>query len=204
MKNISLTIYQISNFLFKFITLNLLILLFSLVGLIVIGFFPSLASAHAIIRNWIIYKKEPPIFKEFFKYFKMYLLKSNLLGYFMILLIAFFYLDFYFFQTFESSFLNLVSFLYLPLLFLAILTTFYVFPLLVNYNLKMSSVIKNSFLLAIGNPFTSILILIIIAGIWIVIYFVPMLFIFAGFSSTIYTVMYFSHNVFGRLDNKNN
>lgn len=202
MKDFGLTIYQISNFLYKLIALNILILLFSIIGLIFLGFFPSLAAGYAILRNWLIFKKEPPLIREFFNYYKLYFIKSNLLGYLFTIAIAFFYFDFYFFQSLSSPSLRLVSYLYLPLLFLAVITAMYVFPLFVHYQLKMSTVIKNSFLLAIGNPFTTILILVIIGGIMFVLYFIPMLFVFIGISSICYTTMYFSQLLFEKSEKK--
>lgn len=200
MKNYILPLYHLSSIFYKLIVINLLILFFSLIGLIVIGFFPAMVAGFSVLRDWIILKKEPPIFRSFFQYFKIHLIKGNLLGYLFTSLFIFFYLDFYFFQSLGHIAWTLLSFLYIPLMILTILTFLYIFPIYVHYDLKIKVVIKNAFLLAIGNPFTTILIIFLSAVLLVIFYFIPTIFIFIGFSSIIYIISMFSHTIFQKLE----
>lgn len=153
--------------------LNLLWISFSLLGLIIFGFFPATVAMFAVARKWMLGNDEMSIFKTFWTAYKREFLKSNLLGAIIVAIGLVLYIDFQFVQHAGNSF---VSVLYVPffiITFIFISMLFYIIPIFVHYNMKLSQVIKNSFFVMIMNPLSTFYMLIGSFGILFVLSYAP-------------------------------
>ncbi|MFB3160231.1 YesL family protein [Neobacillus sp. 179-J 1A1 HS] len=153
--------------------LNLLWISFSLLGLIIFGFFPATVAMFAVARKWMLGNDEMSIFKTFWTAYKREFLKSNILGVIIVAIGLILYIDFQFVQHAANSF---ASFLYVPffiitLIFISML--FYIIPIFVHYDMKLSQVIKNSFFVMIMNPLSTFYMLIGSFGILFVLSYAP-------------------------------
>jgi uncharacterized membrane protein YesL len=153
--------------------LNLLWISFSLLGLIIFGFFPATVAMFAVARKWMLGNEEMSIFKTFWTAYKREFLKSNILGVIIVAIGLILYIDFQFVQHAANSF---ASFLYVPffiitLIFISML--FYIIPIFVHYDMKLSQVIKNSFFVMIMNPLSTFYMLIGSFGILFVLSYAP-------------------------------
>jgi uncharacterized membrane protein YesL len=153
--------------------LNLLWISFSLLGLIIFGFFPATVAMFAVARKWMLGNEEMSIFKTFWTAYKREFLKSNLLGVIIVAIGLILYIDFQFVQHAANSF---ASFLYVPffiitLIFISML--FYIIPIFVHYDMKLSQVMKNSFFVMIMNPLSTFYMLIGSFGILFVLSYAP-------------------------------
>lgn len=153
--------------------LNLLWISFSILGLIIFGFFPATVAMFAVARKWMLGNDEMSIFKTFWTAYKREFLKSNILGVIIVAIGLILYIDFQFVQHATNSF---VSFLYVPffiitLIFISML--FYIIPIFVHYDMKLSQVIKNSFFVMIMNPLSTFYMLIGSFGILFVLSYAP-------------------------------
>jgi uncharacterized membrane protein YesL len=153
--------------------LNLLWISFSLLGLIIFGFFPATVAMFAVARKWMLGNDEMSIFKTFWTAYKREFLKSNILGVIIVAIGLVLYIDFQFVQHAANSF---ASFLYVPffiitLIFISML--FYIIPIFVHYDMKLSQVIKNSFFVMIMNPLSTFYMLIGSFGILFVLSYAP-------------------------------
>ncbi|MFJ5760908.1 YesL family protein [Neobacillus sp. NPDC093182] len=153
--------------------LNLLWISFSLLGLIIFGFFPATVAMFAVARKWMLGNDEMSIFKTFWTAYKREFLKSNILGVIIVSIGLILYIDFQFVQHAANSFF---SFLYVPffiitLIFISML--FYIIPIFVHYDMKLSQVIKNSFFVMIMNPLSTFYMLIGSFGILFVLSYAP-------------------------------
>ncbi|MDQ0972590.1 putative membrane protein YesL [Neobacillus niacini] len=153
--------------------LNLLWISFSLLGLIIFGFFPATVAMFAVARKWMLGNEEMSIFKTFWTAYKREFLKSNVLGVIIVAIGLILYIDFQFVQHAANSF---ASFLYVPffiitLIFISML--FYIIPIFVHYDMKLSQVIKNSFFVMIMNPLSTFYMLIGSFGILFVLSYAP-------------------------------
>ncbi|MBE1554529.1 putative membrane protein YesL [Filibacter limicola] len=131
--------------------INVLWILFTLVGLIAFGIFPATAAMFAIIRKLINDEKDFKIFPAFWTLFRTDFLKVNGLGLIFLLIGYFLYFDFYFLQlnNGELQFLfPLLSFILIS----SVVTLLVFFPVYANFNLKFFQYIKQSFLIAITSP----------------------------------------------------
>jgi uncharacterized membrane protein YesL len=153
--------------------LNLLWISFSLLGLIIFGFFPATVAMFAVARKWMLGNEEMSIFKTFWTAYKREFLKSNILGVIIVTIGLILYIDFQFVQHAANSF---ASFLYVPffiitLIFISML--FYIIPIFVHYDMKLSQVMKNSFFVMIMNPLSTFYMLIGSFGILFVLSYAP-------------------------------
>lgn len=153
--------------------LNLLWISFSLLGLILFGFFPATVAMFAVVRKWMLGNDEMSIFKTFWTAYKREFLKSNILGVIIVAIGLILYIDFQFVLHSSNSF---VSILYVPffiITLIAISMLFYIIPIFVHYDMKISQVIKNSFFVMIMNPLSTFYMLIGSFGICFVLSYAP-------------------------------
>src|SRR5699024_1657289 len=87
-------IFDMGNWLFKFIYLHTLWIIFSILGLGVFGIFPATASVFTVARKWLEEGEDVPIFQTFFHSYKSIFFQASGLGYMMTALGLFFAYDF--------------------------------------------------------------------------------------------------------------
>ena len=153
--------------------LNLLWISFSLLGLVIFGFFPATVAMFAVARKWMLGDDELSIFKTFWTTYKREFFKSNLLGIILIAIGLILYIDFQFVLHSSNSF---VSILYVPLFIITLIfisMLFYIIPIFVHYDMKMTQVIKTSFFVMIMNPLSTFYMLIGSFGIIFVLSYAP-------------------------------
>jgi uncharacterized membrane protein YesL len=149
-------IYNFSQYILRAMYVNFLWLLFSLLGLVITGFFPSTIAMFTVVRKWVLGESRVPIFETFWITYKKQFLGSNLLGYSLSIIGVVIYTDLLFLQHTDNSFLKI---LYIPVLFLTLLyllTLLFVFPIFVHYDVKGFQIIKNAFYISIISPLATI------------------------------------------------
>jgi uncharacterized membrane protein YesL len=165
--------YKLLEWISRLALLNLLWISFSLLGLVIFGFFPATVAMFAVVRKWMLGKEDVSIIKTFWTAYKQEFLKSNLLGLIIFLIGTILYIDFQFVNHSTSS---LVSVLYIPffiLIFIFICMMFYILPIFVHYDMKISQIIKTSFFVMIMNPLSTFYMLIGSFGICYALSFAP-------------------------------
>jgi uncharacterized membrane protein YesL len=158
--NISSGLYKLFDWIYRLALINILWLFFSIIGLIIFGFFPATVAMFTIIRKSVL-KEDVPIFRTFWLTYKKEFFKSNLLGLILVVIGYIFYLD----LIFLKSTSGLIQFLYAPMLvmsFVYMLMLLYIFPVYVHYEIKVFQIIKNSFLIMILYPIYTIMMIMMI------------------------------------------
>jgi len=166
-------IYKLMDWISKLALLNLLWIAFTILGLGVLGFFPSTIAMFAVVRKWMLGEEEVSVIKTFWASYKKEFVKSNLLGVFIAAAGLVLYADLLFIQNAAK---DIAAFLYIPLFiitFIFICTLFYLIPIFVHYEMKLTDVIKNSFFVMIMNPLSTLYMLIGSFGICFVLSYVP-------------------------------
>jgi len=195
-------IYNVVEWITRFAYLNVLWVLFTLLGGVIVGFFPSTTSMFAIVREWLKGDTDIPLFKTFWKHYRSEFFKSNLLGIFVTLFIGIIALDIFYIQSNDN---DLLTWTYLPLfafMLLFIMFLFYLFPSFVHFNLTLGQVIKNSFFIMLINPITTLLIFLCLLPFFYLISLLPAIgFIFGG-SVYAFISMRFSLYAFQKISDK--
>ncbi|MCK0471818.1 YesL family protein [Halalkalibacter sp. APA_J-10(15)] len=142
---------SIFNWIFKMAYLNGLWILFSLVGLVIFGFFPSTIAMLTICKKWLNGEEELPIFKTFMNVLKAEKLRGNLLGWILVSIGAVLYANFLVIQANVESVSIIFIFSFYLIAFLYIVTLTHVFPLYIHYKVPLLIIIKNAFIMSLSN-----------------------------------------------------
>lgn len=176
--------------------LNILWIVFTLIGLIIFGMGPATSALFSVIRKMLREDDEVPITKTFFHYYRKDFLSAN--GLFFILLITGFVLasDIYFLKITNAGFAKILIFLLLVLSVIYIIISILIFPVYAHYDLKFLENFKYAFILAMIRPHY----LLLIIGCLFVAYYILLrlgvLFVFFSFSLGAAIIMSISYKMF--------
>lgn len=145
-------LYMLAEWIMYLAYLNLIWLLFTLLGLIVFGCAPATAALFAV---WTKVSEEKTfkvsLFKSFFEAYKRYFMRANFVGYSLAIVVA----------LLIFGFINLpglptVVFFFLSLILggvgsIVLVVLFYSFPVLVNYNTSYVETFKMAFIIGLSH-----------------------------------------------------
>ena len=180
---------RVGTLAFNLVLLNILWILFSFLGLFIVGFFPATAALFAVLKQMIMEDEDIAVFKLFFKKFKSEFVMSNLIGYITLIFGVVLYLDIRVLQQLDSGFLQLalasatvvISIVYL-------LTLLYIFPIFVHFDMKLWQYPKHALILAIAKPFHTIFLLVLLALVVMLYMIIPALIFVFGMSLVAYVM----------------
>nr|WP_275580714.1 DUF624 domain-containing protein [Aquibacillus albus] len=148
---------KVAEWITRFAYLNLLWVMFSLLGLLVLGLMPATAAMFSIHRKWYRGEEDFNVFLNFWKYYKKGFLEANGIGFSLLLIGLFLYIDI----QLLSSLSNWLGHLFLIILFVAfyifIGVLIHIFPVYVHFNLTFLQYFKYAFHLAICQPIKTLL-----------------------------------------------
>lgn len=131
--------------------INVLWILFSVIGLGIFGIFPATVAMFSVVRKLIKNEENIKIFPTYWTSFCFNFLQANGFGLIFLLIAYFFYFDFQFLQLNSGK----LEFLYPVLVFIlisSIVTLLFFFPVYTHFDLKFFQYFKQSFLIAITSP----------------------------------------------------
>lgn len=169
-------------------------IIFALVLTGVFLLFPSTAALFALLRDWVIRKEQPSIFKAYFSYFKENYKKGMLAGIVFAILWVIWYVDYYYFTNILENALLSYVFIFFGFFLLAYNLQF--FSTLAHFDMKLKEILKTAFIITFGRPLASLLILFVSFA---VLYFslAKVLFLIPFFTGSL--VAFFSFLVFFHL-----
>lgn len=203
MNRIGNTLYKATEWITKCALLQVYWLLFTLLGLIFLGFYPATIASFSLVRKWLMGETDLPLFKTFTQYFRTEFLKANLFGLVLNLFIALLLLDFFYIFINQSSgfeWINIPLFAY-TLLFT--LFTFYLFPVYVHFDQTLGQQFKNAFFIMLLSPWHTMLMLICLSSVSVLIYYLPAIGFIFGVSIYSFITMWFAMHAFRHLQDKN-
>ena len=195
-------LYKYSDWIMKLGLLNLLWLLFTITGVIIFGFVPATIALFTITRSWIRGNTDVPIWSTFVKVYKSEFVKSNKVGLVYLLGGYVLYVDERYLVHSPGG-LNFVMVIFLIIIMVLFLISFmYFFPTYVHFELKPLAYIKYSLMISLSQfPYT----IIMIAGIWfayILLRYLPGVYLFFGSSLLSYIVMWAANRAFEKVETK--
>lgn len=155
--------YKVGDWIIRLVYVNLLWLLFTAMGLVIFGFMPSTVALFSIMRKWMK-NEERPIFAEYWYYFKKEFKRSNLVGLVLIPIGVILYWDYYILTTFSGASLQVVSIVFIFIFVIVAIMLLYLFPVMAEYDFKVLSYIKHTFLFSFVSPLAT---LVMIVGLFI-------------------------------------
>ncbi|MCJ7840604.1 DUF624 domain-containing protein [Lederbergia sp. NSJ-179] len=192
--------YEIGNGLAKLIYLHLLWVLFTCLGLGVLGLFPATTALFSVIHKSMERNMKDSLFQTFFGAYKSQFLQANGFGLIMTALGLFLYWDLTISkQVIQSAFLHVILLIFC---FLYFITALYFFPVFARYQLKGFQYMKQAFLVAIIRPFETIAMILCLLIHYYVFIFVPVLYVFMGAAMLAYPLMWFAYRAFLGIEEK--
>ncbi|WP_078544690.1 YesL family protein [Litchfieldia alkalitelluris] len=174
----------------------LLNLVWFLCCLPLITIFPATAALFGVVRKWT-QKDESTLFRVFFTLFKDNFKQSFIIGMFWFVFAFILYMNYTIISSLESY-----KLLFFPVFFLAcfllLSTTIFLFPVMVNYELRTFQVMKNSFIYSMTFfPYTLLGVLVIL-GIGVLFLWIPYTTL-VSFSSGAYLVYLICNHAFEKI-----
>lgn len=174
-------IYGITSWITNLAFINILWLSFTLLGIIILGFFPSTVAMISVLKKLLVAETDINIFREFLTSYKQEFKKSNqlylpfiLIGFILIIDIRFILI-----MNFPYSQL-LVGIFYLLIFFLA-MTFLYSLVVYINSTAGKREIVKKSFILLLTSPITNFYLLTIICLMYLLtVKVVGLIFLFSG------------------------
>lgn len=173
--------YRIAEWITRLAYVNILWILFSLLGLIAFGFSPATVALFAVVRKWIAGKFDVPIFKTFWKTFRKDFWKANFLGIILGLIGYIMFIEFNILRSQDSLVYYIVSFGVVGQFILYLIIIMYFFPIYVHFDLKIIDYLKWPFMLGIAHPILTIFLAVVThVFLYVIVSTVPVLIIFFG------------------------
>ncbi len=182
--------------------LNVLWIVFTILGLGFLGLFPATAATFTITRKWVNGETDIPVVRTFWRYYKKDFIQSNFLGYLLSVIGYILYLDFVFLTVSPSNTVYLLTIPFVLIAFIFTLTVLYVFPVFVYYDMKLFQVLKSSFFIMLLHPLQTLIMLIGCLGLVVILWAFQGLAIFFGPAVLAVVIMMPAHRAFQKVKDK--
>ena len=196
--------YQFSIWAMRLAYVNILWFLFTIVGLGFLGLMPATAGMFAVVRKWVSGEHEIKVFPTFWKSYRKEFVKSNLLGYILIVIGYILYIEFQILWAQDSTVYFIASFGVLALFLVLLIIGLYIFPIFVHFNVGALQNIKWAFIIGIIHP---ILTLVLLVGVGLLYYVtfmtIPALLFFFGGSVTAFIITWGASKTFSKFEHVN-
>src|SRR5690625_3940461 len=171
-------VYQIADKVSKLAYINLLWILFSLMGLLAFGIFPATIAMFTVLRKMVL-KQDFNMFSVFWKTYKKEFFKGNLLGIVLVIINVITYLSFSFYRE-STGTMELFFYPMTIVMILIFLATLFVFPVYVHFKMRLLHIFKTAFIFMSLYPLSSLSIIVNSLVFLLLIYMLPALTIFFG------------------------
>jgi len=195
-------IYKIAEWLTKLVLANFFWVIFLLLGLGIFGVMPATAALFGIMDKLLSGEENIRIFKEYWYFYKKYFIRANIIGLILLLIAIVLYFDLDYFRN-RAGWNNILIkyFIYL-LIFFYLLDLIYLFPLLIKYEIKIRYIIKNALFYVFLTPLEVFQIILGLALLAILFYFLPSLLPFLAISLPVYWMARISRKSISKVESK--
>lgn len=147
-------IYLTMEWITRIAYLNILWVLFTVLGLIVTGFAPATTSMFTLTRKWLKGNTDDKILPIFWNTYKREFVKSNLLIWPLLIAGYILYIDYQYIMLVDGQLFFVLLVVFVNILILYLITILYIFPTYVHFKFKnIFQYYKNAFILGFSSPF---------------------------------------------------
>jgi len=197
MTRLTMVFYRFSEWVTRFAYVNLLWVVFTLLGLVIFGITPATAGMFAVIRKWLTGEHDVPVFKTFWEVYRKDFLKLNALGLILAFIGYFIYIEFSILRTQTHIAYYIASFGVIAQMILYFVVLIYFFPIFVHFNLKFFDYLKWPFLIGFIHPIMTIFLAIVTNVLLYILYVtIPAIIFFFGGSIVAYILTWGASKTF--------
>lgn len=190
--------FKICEVISKMAYVNLLWILFTVLGLGIFGFMPATVALFTVTRKWVMGDRDVPVFKTFWQTYRKEFFKSTLFGVILFVIGYIIYIDLVLLPS-DGIFIVLRGGIFICALLYAIVLL-YIFPIYVHYDWKKRLYMKYALLVGASHPHYTLLILIGIVALYYIIITIPGLIPFFSVSVLAYIIMWTSYQVIKKME----
>lgn len=196
------SIFRFSEYVMMIAYLNVLWIMFTLLGGVILGIHPATTALFTGLKRWREEGLDQVTFQHFKKDFKQSFKGSNVLGIFITVLVALLLFNGMLVYTNKEVIHPALIVVYMISMLLATVLLLYVYPVYIHYKMPAKTTITYALIIGMAHPFVTILLVIMTLLFGIVIYSTAGLSIFFGVSVIAFFIMKFSLKVFNKLEEK--
>lgn len=196
------SLYRFSQIIMTIAYLNFLWVLFTLLGGIILGIHPSTVALFSSLKIWREKSIEEVNFKMYKEYYKREFKRSNILGVFVNILVILSIYNGVIVYINRSHIHPALTVCYMVSIVLLAVLLIYIYPVYVLFNKKITDTFTYSLIIGMANPFTTLLILVLVFLLSVAIYSTSGLPIFFGVSATSYVIVKFTMNIYHKMKDK--
>ncbi|MFP4661651.1 MAG: YesL family protein [Halanaerobiales bacterium] len=196
------SLYRITEWITRLVYVNLLWILFTLLGLIIFGVMPSTLAVFVVIKKWLSGQENVKVFSLFWETYKSEFIRINIIGIVMLIIGTVLVFDLIYVQEYDGIFYLILRFALYFLLFLYFIDLSYLFPIYIKYDLKMSNILKNALFFAFITPKETLQLVLGLAAVSIFFRFLPSLLPFLSISLPVYVISWISSKTIVKVEEK--
>ncbi|TCN22714.1 YesL family protein [Mesobacillus foraminis] len=186
---------EICKMILMLVYIQVLWVVFTLLGLIIFGFGPATYAMFTVMRQWVRGNKDLPIFKTYFNAYRSGFKESLGAGLFYLACGMILYVDLIYVQS------QALKGLLMVICFLYAVSLFYIFPILVHYDWKSPVLkVKCSVLFGLSYLQYTLTLFAALGAVYYLLYHVPGVLTFFGISIGSYMTMWMANQVFKRIE----
>lgn len=194
--------YRFGEIVLLLLYVNILWILFTLLGLGIFGIGPSTIAMYTVFRRWAMGESDVPVFIIFWKAFKESFLKANILAIILVVVGYMLYVNRNYFQLDDAWFSIIVRYIILIVSFIYGIMLIYIFPLFVHYENTFTNYFKNSILIAVYHPIRTIYAIAALFTLYYLFTILPVFIFLMGPSLVSLVVMWITYRTFLRIEYK--
>ena len=184
----------------RLVVLNILWILFSMIGLFVAGVFPASAAVFAIARKWVMGEQEIKIWPTFKQIFRREFATANLMGWILTILGCILYLNYRVILNSSGEMTFVIPFAFYFLVFFYTILVIWTFPLLVHYKATWRQHFRNAIIIGLTKIHYTIVCSALVFAILYLSFSYPCVIPFFTISSIGVGCMWFTLKIFNKMD----
>jgi len=193
-------LYRASEWAMRLAYVNLLWILFILLGLGLFGAMPATVAMFAVTRKWVMGDTDIPVFVTFWRAYRGEFVQANLIGLALVVIGGVLYLDVKYFYAQHTPIFQIIEIAILSLLLLFWIIVLYIFPVFVHFQLKTLDYFKYAFFIGVSHPLRTLMMVVGSVVVFIMITSFPQLiFLFSG-SGLSFWLMWLAFQSFPKLE----
>lgn len=195
---------RIAIWITRMVHLNILWILYTLLGLVIGGIFPATIAAFGVVRKWLMDEQDIKVWETFRVIYKQEFLSANGLGWILSVIGVGLFLNFKMIEAFQGQVNPIIPFVFYLIIFLYLLIVVWTFPLKAHYEASVLRTIINALILGLTKVHISIIILIFLFAITYLSLEIPMLILLSLFSLAVLVWFWNALRIFRVIDHNKN
>lgn len=200
MKGMFDAFYRFTEWILRLALLNILWVLFTLAGGVILGLMPATAAMFSVARKWISDDADIHVYQTFVKEYKSDFWRVNLFGYTLLFMSAIVFENINFYSAQQAFIWHLLNFAFIGIAIMVAAMCMYAFPTFVTYRANNLRTIKLAMIAGLFNPGRTLLMLLITCAIILLGTMLPAVCMFFMGSTWAYLLTHNAIRVFSKVD----